>query len=144
MNVNFTYTGKFEAPKRQSEYAAGVDLFYNGEEDVALNLNETAKLATGVKVALPHGYVGLLIQRSSLGFKYDAILSNCVGVIDSDYRGEIFVKIRNLSSTPLTIKPNERICQLVITPILLDNWTQVETLDETERGEKGLGSTGKI
>lgn len=144
MNVNFIYTGRFEAPKRQSKNAAGVDLFYNGDEEVILSQNETAKLATGVKVAIPNGYVGLLIQRSSLGFKYDAILSNCVGVIDSDYRGEIFAKIRNLSEQNLVIKPNERICQLVITPILISDWTQVEELDSTERGEQGLGSTGKI
>lgn len=144
MQVNFTYTGKFEAPKRQSEFAAGVDLFFNGEQAVTLQKDETAKLATGVKVSIPHGYVGLLIQRSSLGFKFDAILSNCVGVIDSDYRGEIFAKIRNLSEKPLVIQPNERICQLVITPILLSDWNLVETLDETERGESGLGSTGQI
>lgn len=141
--MKFTYTGKFDAPKRQSEGAAGVDLFYNGESDVVLNQDETAKLPTGVKVAIPYGYVGLLIQRSSLGFKYDAILSNCVGVIDADYRGEIFVKIRNLSNISLTIEPNQRICQLLVMPVMMDSWEQVDELDETLRGENGLGSTGK-
>lgn len=141
--MRFTYEGKFEAPKRQSEHAAGVDLFFNGAETISLKKDETYKVPTGVRVEIPVGYVGLLIQRSSLGFKFDAILSNCVGVIDADYRGEIFAKIRNLSEETLNIQPGERICQLVVVPVYMNSWEQVETLSETERGESGLGSTGR-
>lgn len=141
--MKFTYTGKFDAPKKQSEFAAGVDLFHNGECAVVLQKDDTYKIPTGVCVEIPVGYVGLLIQRSSLGFKYDAILSNCVGVIDADYRGEIFVKIRNLSENTLEIQPGERICQLVVVPIYSNEWERVDQLSETKRGSKGLGSTGR-
>jgi dUTP pyrophosphatase len=99
---------------------------------------------TGLAIALPNsGCVALLFGRSGLGVKHGITLSNSVGVIDSDYRGELKVGLCNLSDTPYIIQPNERIAQLVITPVLPLPVEPVDELDETARGEGGFGSTGK-
>lgn len=142
--VNFTYKGKYEAPKIQSQGAAGLDLFNNSDNSVVINPEESKIIGTGFSVEIPEGYVGLVFARSSLGFKFDCTLANSVGVIDSDYRGEVKVKIANHSKNEKIIEPNERIAQLVIMPYLVAEYNQVETLSETERGESGFGSTGEV
>lgn len=144
MKVNFKYEGPFEAPKKQTKEAAGLDLFNNTTENVVIEPKKSQVIDTGFFVEIPEGYVGLVFARSSLGFKFDCTLANSVGVIDSDYRGEVKVKITNHSDKPKIIEPSERISQLVIVPYLLAEYTQVSELGETERGSNGFGSTGKI
>ena len=92
---------------------------------------------------MPEGYAAFIFPRSGLGVKHGITLSNCVGVIDSDYRGEIGVGLYNLSSDEYTVKPNDRIAQMVVMPVCMVETEEVETLDETERGAGGFGSTGK-
>lgn len=142
MKIDIKYEGNLNRPMRQTKGAAGIDLF-NNEEEIVLSKGESAKMKTGVSIAIPSGYVGLVFVRSSMGFKYDITLSNAVGVIDSDYRGEIQVKLFNHGNTSLIIEPGDRIAQLVIMPICMAELNYVDELDKTERGEGGFGSTGK-
>ena len=101
-------------------------------------------LPTGIAIALPSAeYVALVFDRSGLGIKHGIALSNGVGVIDSDYRGEIGVGLVNLSGTPYTVAPGDRIAQLAVVPVVRAALTPVEELDETARGAGGFGSTGK-
>ena len=144
MNINFTYKGNFPLPKKQTEFSSGLDLFNNKDFPIEIEPHKSAIIDTGFSIEIPEGYVGLLFARSSLGFKLDCTLVNSVGVIDSDYRGEIKAKIINHSDNTVTIQPNERVVQLVIVPILNCNFNHVDKLSNTERGESGFGSTGKI
>lgn len=106
-----------------------------------LTYTEEFLFPTGVKFAIPPGYCGLVVPRSGMGNK-GAVLKNTVGVIDSDYRGEIFVKIKNTDEAPLKIQRGERFAQIIFVPVFLDDLVVVDTLDETERGEGGFNSTG--
>lgn len=142
MQINYKYIGELEPPKRQSEGAAGIDLF-NNADDTVLYAKTSRVFETGMFVEIPNGYVGLVFVRSSMGFKKDTTLSNSVGVIDSDYRGEIKVKLYNHSCECYEIKRGERIAQLVIVPCFMGEYKLIEELSETERGEGGFGSTGK-
>ena len=107
-------------------------------------LPNSAMVPTGIAIQLPGSeYVALVYARSGLAVKHGVTLSNCVGVIDSDYRGEIKVGLVNLSGKAYTIEPGERIAQLVITPVTQANIQLVDELDNTDRGAGGFGSTGK-
>lgn len=140
VNVKFLYKGNLDTPKVHTEGSAGLDLFNNGE-DVTIASGDSAIVSTGTFFEIPEGYVGLVFVRSSIGFKYDCTLSNSVGVIDSDYRGEVKVKIKNLSGKEYTFKRGDRIAQIVILPCI-NNFIQAEELNDTERGAGGFGSTG--
>lgn len=142
MEVKFKYIGEFEAPKVQTTGSAGLDLFNNGGTPITLVPGESEVVSTGFYVEIPDGYVGLVFARSSLGFKFDCTLANSVGVIDSDYRGEVKVKIHNHSDSIKFLMPGERMAQIVVVPCLA-KFTQVDELSETERGANGFGSTGK-
>ena len=142
MKINFKYIGDFDAPKIQTSGAAGLDLFNNEKEIRILEEGKSIVISTGFYVEIPEGYVGLVFARSSLGFKFDCTLANSVGVIDSDYRGEVKVKIHNHSDKPKMIEPNERVSQIVVVPCF-NQFTQVDELSETDRGSNGFGSTGK-
>ena len=142
MKINFKYIGDFDAPKIQTSGAAGLDLFNNEKEIRILEEGKSIVISTGFYVEIPEGYVGLVFARSSLGFKFDCTLANSVGVIDSDYRGEVKVKIHNHSDKPKMIEPNERVAQIVVAPCF-NQFTQVDELSETDRGSNGFGSTGK-
>ena len=132
-------------PKRATSGAAGMDLCACMEENVLLKAGERALIHTGIAVALPSSeYVALLFGRSGLAIKHGLTLSNSVGVIDSDYRGEICVGLCNLGSEDYIIAPGERIAQLVIMRVETPEPVEVEKLDETVRGAGGFGSTGKI
>ena len=105
---------------------------------------QIASLPTGIAIALPSAdYVALVFARSGLGVKHGVALANGVGVIDSDYRGEIRVGLVNQSDVPYTIQPGDRVAQLAVMPVVQARLERVETLDETERGAGGFGSTGK-
>ena len=130
-------------PKRATEGSAGMDLYACMEEEITLRPGELAVIPTGIAIGLPGpDYAALVFARSGLGVKHGISLPNGVGVIDSDYRGEIQVGLCNLGNQPYTIRPEERIAQLVVTPVCLLPIEEVEVLDETGRGEGGFGSTG--
>ena len=124
--------------------AACMDLCACMDESITLNAGERHLVPTGIAIALPSAeYVALVFARSGLGIKKGVCLSNGVGVIDSDYRGEIGVGLVNLGDTPHTVQPGDRIAQLMVVPVVQPTLTVVDTLDETERGAGGFGSTGR-
>lgn len=142
MKVKYRYVGNYEKPKKQTVGSAGIDLFNNTDKDIAIEPGEYAIISTGFFVEIPEGYVGLLFARGSLGFKYGCTLTNSVGVIDCDYRGEVMARITNISQESHMIKAGERCVQLVIMPILDTEYIE-EELSDTERGISGFGSTGR-
>lgn len=127
-------------PEYQTKGSAGCDLINNGPAKLLLPLDR-AYFPTGVYIQLPEGYEAQVRCRSGLNRKHGIICPT--GTIDADYRGEIGVILYNLSREPYTIQPYERIAQLVISPVVQAEWEEVDSLDETERGEGGFGSTGK-
>lgn len=130
-------------PQRQTEGAAGYDLCVCLEAPVTLQPGEGYPFPTGLAAEIPQGYAGMVFCRSGLGVKHGISLPNCVGVIDSDYRGELVVPLRNFGDGTYTIHPGERIAQLVIMPVLLPEIVEVEELSQTQRGQGGFGSTGR-
>ena len=129
-------------PTYGSEYAAGADLYACIEEPVTIAPGETYLVKTGIAMEIPAGYAGLVYARSGLATKKGLAPANKVGVIDADYRGEIMVPLHNHGTKEATIEPKERIAQMIITPFLTAQYTEVDTLNETVRGESGFGSTG--
>ncbi len=101
------------------------------------------KVPTGLALAIPQGYVGLIFARSGLATKFGVAPANCVGVIDSDYRGEVLVSLSNADGEDYVIQPGERIAQLVLVPVAQAHITVTDALDETDRGTGGFGSTGR-
>jgi len=132
-----------QIPTYGSAQAAGADLYACIEETVKIAPGESAWIPTGVAMELPEGYVGLIYARSSMGVKRGLAPANKVGVIDSDYRGEIRVVLYNHSKQQQCVEPNERIAQMVITPVITPGFCVVEELEDTQRSDKGFGSTGK-
>lgn len=129
-------------PTRGSEEAAGVDLYSNEEFSIILYPGKSAMIHTGICVEIPNGYVGLVYPRSGLASKQGLRLSNCVGVVDSDYRGEIMLSVYNDSDERQVVKNKERIAQLVIAPYETVSFEVVDELSRSGRGEGGFGSTG--
>ena len=131
-------------PFYASAGAAGMDLCACMDEPVTIAPRQIVSLPTGIAIALPSAdYVALVFARSGLGIKHGVALADGVGVIDSDYRGEIRVGLVNQSDIPYTIQPGDRVAQLAVMPVVQAQLERVETLDETERGAGGFGSTGK-
>lgn len=130
-------------PTYGSAMAAGADLYACLSETVTVEPGQTVFIPTGLSMALPDGYVGLIYARSGLACKRNLAPANKVGVIDSDYRGEFIVALHNHGTTPQTIAHGERIAQLVIAPVVQGIFSETDTLDETARGVGGFGSTGK-
>lgn len=130
-------------PTYGTEFAAGADLYACMDEAVFINPGETHFVKTGIAMEIPVGYAGLIYARSGLACKKGLAPANKVGVIDSDYRGEIMVALHNHSNVSVSVEPEERIAQLVITPYITAAFNQVEGLDDTQRGEGGFGSTGR-
>lgn len=130
-------------PVRGSEYAAGYDLFSDIDSDVSIAPHETKLIGTGISVAIPDGYFGGIYSRSGLSTKEGLRPANCTGVIDSDYRGEIKVPVHNDSNEIRVISPNQKIAQMIIQPFLSVEFEEVDSLDDTARGNNGFGSTGK-
>ena len=141
-------------PRRAHPSDAGVDLtarafktldgWNNTFSSVSIvHTGGTATIGTGIAVSIPEGHVGLLFVRSSIGIKRHLVLANGTGVIDSGYTGEIIICLRNEGDAPATIMRGDRIAQLVIVPCDLTEWQEVDTLDHTDRGDGGIGSTGQ-
>ena len=131
------------SPTYGSEFAAGADLYACIDEAVTIESGETVLTKTGLAMEIPTGYAGLIYARSGLATKRGLAPANKVGVIDSDYRGEIMVALHNHSSISQTIEKGERIAQMIITPYILGVYNVVDELDTTSRGEGGFGSTGR-
>lgn len=133
-----------QIPTYGTDYAAGADLYACIDETVSIGPGETVMIGTGVAIEIPDGYAGLVFARSGLSCKKGLAPANKVGVIDSDYRGEIKVALHNhnISGEAVEIPNGERIAQISIVPYLKAEFEEVGELTETKRGEKGFGSTG--
>lgn len=132
------------APAYATPGAAAADLCAVLDAPLTLEAGQRAMIPTGLAIELPDANcVALLYARSGLAIKHGLTLPNCVGVIDSDYRGELIVPLRNFGDKAYTIQPGERIAQLVLVPVFLPPVAEVEELSETQRGTGGFGSTGK-
>ncbi len=130
-------------PTRGSSSAAGYDLYACLENPVSIAPGETVQIGTGLTAEIPEGYFAACFARSGLAFREGLRPANCVGVVDSDYRGEYIVALHNDSETVRTVVSGERIAQLVILPYLTVEFVESDTLSGTERGAGGFGSTGK-
>ena len=130
-------------PTMGSKFAAGADLYSAEDADVVIEPSETKFIGTGLAMEIPEGYVGLVYARSGLACKRGLAPANKVGVVDSDYRGEIKVALHNHGKEAQTVERGERIAQMVIAPYLSVNYEEADALSETERGEGGFGSTGR-
>lgn len=123
--------------------AAGYDVFAAVDYPVLVGNREPVFVGLGFCIEIPEGFVGLLLPRSGLATKKGITIANTVGVIDSDYRGEVFAPLIGRENWAVTIEPGDRIAQLVVVPIHTPELQVVDTLSETGRGEGGFGSTGK-
>ena len=130
-------------PTRGSAAAAGYDLYANVPSDIKIAPHTTEKIGTGLAMEIPDGYFGGIYARSGIATKEGLRPANCVGVVDSDYRGEIIVAVHNDSDAERTITPAERIAQIIIQPYLSVEFEEADELAESERGAGGFGSTGK-
>lgn len=130
-------------PTRGSSAAAGYDLYACLDAPVVIAPGETVKIGTGITAALPDGYFAACFARSGLASKQGLRPANCVGVVDSDYRGEYIVALHNDSGEPRTVSDGDRIAQLVVMPYLAVSFEEADALPETERGAGGFGSTGR-
>lgn len=131
-----------KCPCYGTDFAAGADL-YSADEDTAVNPGETAFIHTGLALEIPEGLVGLIYARSGLACKQGLAPANKVGVIDSDYRGEIIVALHNHSDRPVNVAMHDRVAQIVFAPYYFAEFNEVDSLGETDRGTGGFGSTGK-
>ncbi len=130
-------------PTYGSPFSAGADLYALLAAPLTIEPGETRFVSTGLSLEIPEGYGGFLYARSSLATKRGLAPANKVGVIDSDYRGEVMVALLNQSEEAQVIEPGERIAQLVIAPFLKGEFLEVDALSETDRGTGGFGSTGR-
>lgn len=129
-------------PTRGTDGAAGFDLYACIDEPLTLNKGDTALIPTGIALAVPEGYAAFIHSRSGLSIKKGICLLNSVGVVDSDYRGEVCVGVIKATYEPYTIEPFERIAQMVIKQVCIPDIVEADELDSTERGTGGFGSTG--
>jgi dUTP pyrophosphatase len=131
-------------PKYASQGSAGLDLRACIDNSYSLNPGETFLIPTGISIYIKDpGYAGIILPRSGLGHKHGIVLGNLIGLIDSDYQGELLVSCWNRSDKAFLINPLERIAQLVIVPVNQANFNLVNDFPDSKRGEGGFGSTGK-
>jgi dUTP pyrophosphatase len=134
---------KIPLPEHATDGSAGVDLRACLDEPLLIRPGETHLIGTGIAVHIADpGFAAMLLPRSGLGHKHGIVLGNLVGLIDSDYQGELKVSCWNRGNTEFTVKPGERICQMIIVPVLQTTYEIVEEFDESERGAGGFGHTG--
>ncbi len=143
MKVKIVNGSKWQSPAYATENSAGVDLKANIDEPVVLEPLQRAVIPTGLRIALPEGTEAQVRPRSGLAAKHGITVLNSPGTIDADYRGEIGVILVNLSQTPFTVNPGERIAQMVVARYERVEWEETDSLDGTGRGEGGFGSTGR-
>ena len=143
VQVEIINKSKHELPKYSTIQSAGLDLRANIDTPVILKPLERKLIPTGLFIALPDVYEAQIRPRSGLALKNGITVLNTPGTIDADYRGEIGVILINLSNEPFTINDGDRICQMVISKYETIEWTSVQILSETTRGEGGFGHSGK-
>ena len=129
-------------PTYGSEHAAGADIYADIDSDIIILPHETVMIPSGFAIEIPVGYAGFVYPRSGMASKRGLASANKVGVIDSDYRGEVIVALHNHSSSPAVLSPGERIAQLIIAPVFTPGFELSEELSDTARGTGGFGSTG--
>ncbi|GAU79101.1 dUTP diphosphatase [Fusibacter sp. 3D3] len=142
MTVKIVNKSNNPLPNYQTLGSSGMDLLSNNEIEIIINPMERTLVPTGLFMEIPVGYEGQVRARSGLSIKNGITLVNCVGTIDSDYRGELRVPIINLGNEPFKISKGDRIAQLIITKYERVLWDQVDSVEETDRGTGGFGSTG--
>ncbi len=130
-------------PKIATSGSAAADLYACIDEPVLVPARGNAAIPVGIAIAVPEGYGAFIFARSGLGIKHGIAPRNCVGVIDSDYRGEICVGLMNNSDEDYTVQPGDRIAQMAIMPVMPAEYILCDELSETDRGTGGFGSTGK-
>ena len=143
IKIPVIYSGKGELPTYATAASAGMDLRAAIEESISLVPMERKIIPTGISIALPEGHEAQVRPRSGLAVKHGITVLNSPGTIDADYRGEIGVILINLSNEVFTVAPEDRIAQLVIAQYTQIVWEPTQTLEESERGSGGFGSTGK-
>ena len=129
-------------PTYGSEHAAGADIYADIDEDIEVMPHQTVMIPSGFALEIPTGFAGFVYPRSGMASKRGLASANKVGVIDSDYRGEVIVALHNHSDKPATISPGERIAQLIIAPVYTPGFELTDDLSDTTRGSGGFGSTG--
>ena len=135
---------QFPLPAYATDGSAGLDLRAMVEAPLTLNPGDTELLPTGLSIHIGDaGYAGMILPRSGLGHKHGIVLGNLVGLIDSDYQGQLMVSCWNRGQSAFTIEPGERIAQLVIVPVMQVALTQVDEFDDSVRGEGGFGHSGR-
>lgn len=142
IKVKIVNRGSQPLPEYETFEAAGMDVRANISEPLTLQPMQRALIPTGLAVQLPPGLQIEMRPRSGLALKHGISLVNTPGTVDADYRGEIGAIVINLSDSPYTVQPGERICQMVVTPYLHVTWEKVDTIDRTERGDGAFGHTG--
>ena len=130
-------------PTYGSLEAAGADIYACLDAAVTIPAGKTVFIPTGLAMEVPRGCAGLIYARSSMGSKRGLAPANKVGVIDSDYRGQVMVALHNHSQEDQVVNPGERVAQLIITPVFTPGFREVDDLSETDRGSGGFGSTGR-
>ena len=133
---------KASLPVYGTAQSAGADVRACLDAPVTIRPGETVLIPPGIAFEVPEGCAGLIFARSGLATKRDLAPANKVGVIDPDYRGELFVPLHNHGASPQTVEHGERIAQLILTPVVTADFYETDTLSDTARGEKGFGSTG--
>lgn len=139
--IRITLDSKSCMPYKKHRWDAGFDLRSNNE-DFIISPSEKVKVYTGVKAQIPARHMGMIVPRSGLGSKYEVGLANTVGVIDSEYRGEIIVNLVNKGTEDLEINKFDRFCQLIIVPVYITELREVSHLSGTSREDGGFGSSG--
>ena len=135
---------EFPLPAYATDGSAGVDLRACTDEPITLNPGETKLIPTGMAVHIADpSLAATLLPRSGLGHKHGVVLGNLVGLIDSDYQGQVFASMWNRGDTPFDIAPGDRICQMVFVPVVQVDFDIVEEFDQSQRGDGGFGHTGK-
>ncbi|NTZ43150.1 dUTP diphosphatase [Altererythrobacter sp. SALINAS58] len=138
--VRLPHAGGLPLPAYATAGAAGMDVV--SAEDIVLGVRQRHAVATGLRLAIPHGYEIQVRPRSGLALKHGITVPNSPGTIDSDYRGELKIILINHGDEDFKIMRGDRIAQLVVAPVTQGAWHEVDALDETDRGERGFGSTG--
>ena len=143
MKIKVINKSKHKLPEYKTKGAAGMDILANLDETVVLKPLERTLIPTGLYMEIPEGYEVQIRPRSGMALKEGIGILNSPGTIDSDYRGEVGVIVINLSDKPVKIEDGQRICQMVVNPILHAEWSETSSLEITERGNGGFGHTGK-
>lgn len=143
MQVKILNHSRFPLPEYATEHSAGMDLRANIDTAIVVAPLERVLVPTGLHIQLPTGYEAQIRPRSGLAVKHGIGIVNSPGTIDADYRGEIRIILVNLSNEPFSLNPGERIAQMVISKYEKATWLECDSLDESERGSGGFGSTGR-